>query len=81
MRVFAGPNGSGKSTILEQIDSKFDTGYCVNADEIEKHLKAKGAFDLSSFGIANFSMAKFQELLREHTIVKKTKSDGYVTAP
>lgn len=51
LRVFGGPNGSGKSTILEQIDSKYNIGYYVNADEIEKLLKSTQFVDLSNFGI------------------------------
>lgn len=39
LRVFAGPNGSGKSTIEDLIASKYNLGYFINPDEIEKEIK------------------------------------------
>ncbi len=48
--MFAGPNGSGKSTIKEQIPSNL-IGTYVNADEIEKTVKASGLLDLDAFGV------------------------------
>ncbi|MCV4342260.1 zeta toxin family protein [Pseudomonas capsici] len=50
LRMFAGPNGSGKSTIKEQIPSNL-IGTYVNADEIEKTVKASGLLDLDAFGV------------------------------
>ncbi len=77
LRVFGGPNGSGKSTILNQIDSKYDLGYYINADDIEKILKATQKLRLSDFGISNFSQKRFNSYLQKHSIVKKAKSEGY----
>ncbi|MCV4265710.1 zeta toxin family protein [Pseudomonas capsici] len=50
LRMFAGPNGSGKSTIKEQIPPNL-IGTYVNADEIEKTVKASGLLDLGAFGV------------------------------
>lgn len=41
LRVLAGPNGSGKSTIKPELRPEW-IGVFVNADEIEKDLKASG---------------------------------------
>ena len=77
LRVFGGPNGSGKSTILEQIDSKFNIGHYINADEIEKQLKSTQSIDLKEYGIQDFNSNKFKIACRNHSIIKKAKVDGY----
>lgn len=77
LRVFGGPNGSGKSTILNQIDSKYDIGYYINADEIEKQLKSTQEINLKDYGIHGFNHAKFQKALRNHSIIEKAQNDGY----
>ncbi len=77
LRVFGGPNGSGKSTILEQIDSKFDIGYYINADEIEKQLKSTQLVNLKDYGIQDFDSKKFKKASRNHSLIKKAKVDGY----
>jgi predicted ABC-type ATPase len=53
LRIFAGPNGSGKSTFIQEFQSKpnLKLGYYVNADDIEKALKAYQLLKLSDFGI------------------------------
>lgn len=51
LRIFGGPNGSRKSTIVEQIDSKYDLGYYINADDLEKLLKSTQKLELSNYGI------------------------------
>lgn len=51
LRVFAGPNGSGKSTIKDVLPPQW-LGLYVNADEIEKVLRASGRLDLAEFGIS-----------------------------
>ncbi|MEC4117447.1 hypothetical protein [Myroides phaeus] len=48
-RMFGGPNGSGKSTLLTGIAEECSIGYYVNADEIEKELRANGFIDCSNF--------------------------------
>lgn len=52
LRVLAGPNGSGKSTIKTELRPEW-IGVFVNADEIEKRLKASsGCLALADFGLA-----------------------------
>jgi len=76
LRVFAGPNGSGKSTILDQIDLKFDIGFYINADEIEKQLKSTQEVRLSDYAIYDFTSKKFKKAIQNHSIIKKAKEDG-----
>lgn len=52
LRIFAGPNGSGKSTLFNQFSKNYKTGYFINADLIEEHLKQKGFIDLEEYGIS-----------------------------
>ena len=49
LRVFAGPNGSGKSTLFDSISSKFNAGYFINSDLIEKEISSKGFIDLDRY--------------------------------
>ncbi len=51
LRVFAGPNGSGKSTIEGLVASKYNLGYFINPDEIEKEVKQSGEFNFTKFDI------------------------------
>ena len=51
LRVLAGPNGSGKSTIKPDLKPQW-IGVFVNADEMEKDLKASGGYlQLGSLGV------------------------------
>lgn len=50
LRMFAGPNGSGKSTIKDELKSEW-LGVYVNADEIEKTIRATGFLRLDDFEI------------------------------
>ena len=74
---YTGLSGSGKSTILNQIDLKFDIGYYINADDIEKQLKSTQNINLSNYGISNFNNNKFNSLRKNHSIIKKAEDDGY----
>lgn len=78
LRVFGGPNGSGKSTILNQIKSKYDLGYYINADIIEEQLREVQHINLLDFGISEFKQPEFEKLLKTHSIVKKANNDGYL---
>ena len=51
LRVFAGPNGSGKSTLFDAFKKRYDPGFLVNADELEKQLNSRGLIDLIPIGI------------------------------
>jgi predicted ABC-type ATPase len=51
LRVFAGPNGSGKSTLKDRLPPEW-LGVYVNADDIEKTIRATGALCLDEFSIS-----------------------------
>jgi len=51
LRMFAGPNGSGKSTIKEILPLQW-LGVYVNADEMEKSIRAYGCLNLADFQVA-----------------------------
>lgn len=57
LRMFAGPNGSGKSTIKDMLPSEW-LGVYVNADDMEKSIRANGSLNLADFEV----MADFNEL-------------------
>ena len=69
LRIFAGPNGSGKSTIKDQIAPNLIATY-VNADDIEKSVKATGFLDLTTFNLCT-TAAKLQEFLDTHPLIEK----------
>ncbi len=50
IRMFAGPNGSGKSTMINGLDSHLSKLF-LNADNLERDLKATPILDLSQFDI------------------------------
>ncbi|MFM2059419.1 MAG: hypothetical protein RLY71_3804 [Pseudomonadota bacterium] len=62
LRVFAGPNGSGKSTIKDVLPLQW-LGLYVNADEIEKVLRANGRLDLAEFGITTANAAALPDFM------------------
>ena len=48
--MFAGPNGSGKSTLKELLSPDW-LGIYVNADDIERTIRAQGGLCVSDFGV------------------------------
>lgn len=48
IRIFAGPNGSGKSCFNTMIEPRM-LGVYINADEIEKKIKAGNQLDFPTF--------------------------------
>lgn len=50
LRMFAGPNGSGKSTIKDMLPSEW-LGVYVNADDMEKSIRANGSLNLADFEV------------------------------
>lgn len=77
IRVFAGPNGSGKTTILKQIDSRFDLGYYINADEIEFEINETGQLDLAKYGMSQEDAMDLNTVIPKHSIYKKAVNEGY----
>lgn len=78
LRVFAGPNGSGKSSLFYDLSkaAKFNVGYFLNADLIEKELREKGFINLSELNITP-SLKDFQEFNKTSTLIKKAKKEGF----
>lgn len=78
MRVFAGPNGSGKTTLFKAFSKKYNAGYFVNADQLEKELKETGLIDLKAIPVK----ATFEDLLLfrkselAQSILKKAEAEN-----
>jgi len=77
MRVFGGPNGSGKSTVFEMINSSFDIGVYLNADEFEKEFKSSHSIDLKDFDLKLEEPNQFFNFLKNHTLQKKAETEGF----
>lgn len=77
MRVFGGPNGSGKSTVFELINSSFDIGVYLNADEIEKEFNSLFSIDLENFDLNLEDSKQLSKFLKNHSIQEKAKSEGF----
>jgi len=48
--MFAGPNGSGKSTLKDLLSPDW-LGIYINADDIERTIRANGGLCVSDFGV------------------------------
>jgi energy-coupling factor transporter ATP-binding protein EcfA2 len=68
LRVFAGPNGSGKSTLKEVLPESV-LGVYVNADEIEKLVRANGSLTLMAFSI-EATAAELSDFLARSTLLQ-----------
>ena len=79
LRVFAGPNGSGKSTLFESFSQKYNTGYFLNADLIEKELSTKGYLDLSDYNLSlnQGDLDDFFATDRAKTLLEKAFNDNH----
>lgn len=69
LRMFAGPNGSGKSTIKDMLPQQWLGAY-VNADEIEKSIRADGYFDLTEFSV-DTTAQELHAFLQASTLLEK----------
>lgn len=69
LRMFAGPNGSGKSTIKDMLPPQW-LGIYVNADEIEKTIRATGRLSLITFEVETDAQ-ELQTFLQASTLLKK----------
>ena len=67
--MFAGPNGSGKSTIKDVLPPQW-LGIYVNADEIEKTIRADGCLSLAAFEV-EADAQEFQAFLQVSTLLNK----------
>lgn len=80
IRIFAGPNGSGKSTLFNQFSKNYNTGFFINADELEKKLALSGLIDLSEIGITatQNDLDLFKLLPSSVTLFEKAKQEGHI---
>ncbi len=80
LRVFAGPNGSGKSTLFDEFKKKYDPGYFINADELEKLLKTKGLIDLNDIGVKaeHKDLEQFSKTKTAKSLLAKSAAEGHV---
>lgn len=69
LRMFAGPDGSGKSTIKDMLPPQW-LGIYVNADEIEKTIRATGRLSLTTFEVETDAQ-ELQTFLQASTLLKK----------
>jgi predicted ABC-type ATPase len=69
LRMFAGPNGSGKSTIKDMLPPEW-LGIYINADDIEKGIRALGHLDLPHFQVTA-NAAELQAFLAASTLLAK----------
>jgi predicted ABC-type ATPase len=80
LRVFAGPNGSGKSTLFEEFKKKYDPGFFINADEIEKQLSISGLIDLKAIGVkANQQdLEKYKKSKEAVSLLTKASAENHI---
>lgn len=69
LRMFAGPNGSGKSTIKDVLPPQW-LGVYINADEIEKTVRANGCLNLAAFEVKTDNQ-ELQAFLQASGLLKK----------
>lgn len=89
LRMFAGPNGSGKSTIKEVLPSQW-LGVYINADEIEKTVRADSCLNLAAFEVktdtqelqaflqASVSRVKYRVQVGGHPVAEDKIRSRYV---
>ncbi len=80
LRVFAGPNGSGKSTLFDEFRKKYNPGFFINADELEKQLGSSGLIDLLPIGIkaTDKHLEAFSKTKEAESLHAKADAEGHV---
>jgi predicted ABC-type ATPase len=80
LRIFAGPNGSGKSTLFEEFKKKYNPGFFVNADDIEKQLSSSGLIDLQNIGLkaTEATLSKFKTTKEAQSLLAKSNKGGHI---
>lgn len=79
VRIFAEPNGSGKSTLFDTFCEKYNSGYFINSDLIEREISEKGFIDLTRYNI-NSNQEELELFLSSKdavTLLKKSKESGH----
>lgn len=79
IRIFAGPNGSGKTTMFNELNKNYNSGFFINADEIEKTLHTKGLYDLKELGLKSNpqELENFKNSPESITLFEKAKKENY----
>ena len=79
IRIFAGPNGSGKSTLFKEFSKKYNTGFFINADELENKLAHSGLIDLKEIGLlaTQKDLDDFKALEPSLSLFKKAKLEAH----
>lgn len=79
IRIFAGPNGSGKSTLFKSLSKNYNTGFFINADELESKLNQHGAIDLESTGftVNQEDLDAFKLFPASQSLIDKAKREGH----
>ncbi len=72
--MFAGPNGSGKSTLSMILNQKL-LGIYINADEIEKEIKAFHLLNLNNYTISTTSKELLSFFLH-HPLIQKANLES-----
>lgn len=79
LRMISGPNGSGKTTITRHLMENYnlDWGCYINADEIERSLRAAGQFDLRSVPF-KIMESDFLSFYRDHPLFLRAAADLHI---
>jgi predicted ABC-type ATPase len=79
IRIFAGPNGSGKSTLFSEFSKNYNTGFFINADDLEQKLSQSGLIDLAALGIfaTQKDLDDFKVLASSQSLLKKAIEEGH----
>ena len=80
LRIFCGPNGSGKSTLFNNFKKKYDPGYFINADDLEKLLNSSGLIDLQPIGVKATSrdLVVFSKTKEAKSLMDKAIAEGHI---
>lgn len=76
--MFAGPNGSGKSTIKSVIPAELVGAY-INADDLEKEIRATGCIDLGAFGV-HASQEAVHRFFQDSALLERAELTAAATA-
>lgn len=79
LRIFAGPNGSGKSTLFKNFSENYNTGFFINADEIEYILDTKKLIDLNNYNLKSNQQELdiFLQTQSSISLIEKSQRSGF----
>lgn len=81
LRIIAGPNGSGKSHLTRTLRSDYNInwGHYINADDIERALRERGAIAFRDFGLEG-PETEFLSFYENHSLRAKAPAEPSVGA-